>query len=209
MKPLINLSSAPFRNRRLFWLGIAALFVIASFFGLKAIATKSWMEQEIALRQSRVNELRTRFAKVEKPAPTGTTAISQEQNLQLVAANELITRRAFSWTQLLNDLERGLPPTVRVLRVGVATAGEEDRTGAIGAGKNAAVLSMTVIGKSEGDVTTMITRLLDSGRFKVFPISKKPVEGMEDVEFTLQVEYYPPERAATPNQVAVVEKPQP
>lgn len=207
MKPLINLSSAPFRNRRLFWLGIAALFAIASFFGLKAIGNKTWMEQEIALRQTRINELKNRYAKVEKPAPTGPTAISQDQNLQLVAANDLIARRAFSWSQLLNDLERGLPSTVRVLRVGVAAATGDDRNVLAGAvGKNTAVLSMTVIGKSEGDVTAMINRLFDSGRFKVFPIAKKPVEGMEDVEFTLQVEYYPPERVSAPNQVAVVEK---
>jgi Tfp pilus assembly protein PilN len=182
------------------------VFAIASYFGLKAIWTKSWMEQEIALRQGRINELRTRYSKVEKPSSTGTAIISQDQNLQLVAANELILRRAFSWTQLLNDLERGLPPTVRVLRVGVEAATEDARAGA---SKNAAVLSMTVIGKSEGDVTTMINRLIDSGRFKVFPISKKPVEGMEDVEFTLQVEYYPPERAASPNQIAVAEKSKP
>src|SRR5262249_55596138 len=131
MRPLVNLSSTPFRNRRLFWLMILALFAIPSYFGIEAIGTKTWMEQDLATRQLRVTELEQALKKVEKPATTN-VAISQDQNLQLLAANALIARRAFSWTQLLNDIERNLPPTVRILRIGIVQVAPEEREGTLG-----------------------------------------------------------------------------
>jgi|SRR5262245_24827067 len=210
MKPLVNLSRAPFRNRRLFWLVILALFTIPSYLGIGAIGNKTWMEQEIVSRQLRVNDLEKRLQKIDKPATTN-SAISQDQNLQLIAANELITLRSFSWTQLLNDIERNLPSTVRVLRIGITQITPEERDGTIGVKKNTALLSMSVIGKSQGDVTAMISRFFESGRFKVFPLSSKSPEGLEDVEFELKVEYYPPvstQRAGASNQVAIAEKKQ-
>jgi hypothetical protein len=64
---------------------------------------------------------------------------------------------------------------------------------------------MTVIGKSGNDVTTMINKFTDSNRFKVFPVASKKVEGTEDVEFDLRVEYSPQtsaQRAVPSNQIA-------
>ncbi len=210
MKPLVNLSSAPFRNRRLFWLAILALFAVPSWLGLEAIGTKARLDNEKGLYDVRIADLERRLKKVEKPVATNIN-ISQDQNLQLYAASELIARRTFSWSALLNDVERNLPPTVRVLRIGVTQIAPDERDGTIGGEKSAATLSMTVIGKSEGDVTAMISRFFESGRFKVSPISKKSLEGIEDIEFELKVEYFPPvpaSRATASNQVAVVEKQQ-
>jgi hypothetical protein len=51
----------------------------------------------------------------------------------------------------------------------------------------------------------MINKFHDSGRFKVFPLSKKSIEGAEDIEFDLRVEYFPPtpaSRANLNNQIA-------
>src|SRR5262249_40608234 len=163
------------------------------------------MEQQIVDAKFRVDKIEQKLKGVEKPATTN-LAISQDQNLQLLAASELITRRAFSWTQLLNDIERNLPSTVRVLRINIAQITPEERDGTIGVNKNAAVLGMTVIGKKQSEVTTMINRFFDSGRFNVFPISQKPVEGLEDVEFELRVEYYPQNpasRSGASSQVAI------
>jgi hypothetical protein len=168
------------------------------------------MEQEIDTCKRRIGEIEKLNNKVEKPANI-IVAISQDQNLQLLAANELLARRAFSWTQLLNDIERNLPPTVRVLRIGIAQIQSEERKEAVSDNKNAAILTMTAIGKGENEVTAMINRFFDSGRFKVFPLTKKPVEGLDEVEYELRVEYFPPlqaGRASETNQVAVVEKKQ-
>lgn len=202
MRPLVNLSSHPFRNRRLFWLAILLLFVLPSYFGLQAIDQITKREFEIAELDVEIKRLEGALKKIEKPVNTNVT-ISIDQNRQLVAASELVARRAFSWSQLLNDIERNLPPTVRVLRVAVARIQPGENDGAAGGNVNAATLGFTVIGKSGNDVTAMINKFHDSGRFKVFPKSKKVIEGTEDVEFELEVEYYPPApRANLTNQIA-------
>src|SRR2546422_4845835 len=50
MRPLVNLSSQPFRNRRLFWLAILLLFVVPAYFGLGAIG-------DLARRQAELDKL--------------------------------------------------------------------------------------------------------------------------------------------------------
>ncbi len=204
MRPLVNLSSQPFRNRRLFWLAILLLFAIPSYLGLQAIEKMTALELEISNRNAAVAKLNNDLNKNKKPVTTNVT-VSTDQNSQLVAASELIARRAFSWSQLLNDIERNLPPTVRVMRVAVAQIQPGERDGAIGEDDNAAILGLTVIGKSGNDVTAMINKFHDSGRFKVSPVSRKAIEGTEDVEFDLKVEYFPPtpaSRANLSNQIA-------
>jgi hypothetical protein len=120
-----------------------------------------------------------------------------------VAASELITRRSFSWSQLLDDIERNLPAGVRVLRVAVAQIQPNERNGAAVENENDATLNMTVIGKSGADVTAMINKFHESRRFKVAPISKKAVEGTDEIEFELKVEYLAPaERSGLRNQIA-------
>jgi hypothetical protein len=180
------------------------IFAIPSYLGLQAIEKMTSLELEISERRAVVQGLESDLKKIEKPITTN-ISISDDRNQQLVAASELIARRAFSWSQLLNDIERNLPPTVRVLRIAVSQIQSGERDGTIGEGEIAATLGMTVIGKSGNDVTAMINKFHDSGRFKVSPLSKKSIEGTEDVEFDLRVEYFPPtnaSRALMSNQIA-------
>jgi len=204
MKPLVNLSSEPFRNHRLFWLAILFLFVVPSYFGMRTIENKAKLEIDISAREDSVKRLEAQLKKYEKPA-TSNVKISADKNRELLAASELIARRTFSWSQLLSDIERNLPPTVRVLRVAVTQIQTQERDGTIGDNTTAASLTLDVIGKSGIDVTNMINKFHESGRFKVFPVNKKPVEGTEEVEFALKVDYFPPRSAAKPavgNQIA-------
>jgi len=204
MRPLVNLSSQPFRNRRLFWLAILLLFIVPAYFGLGAIG-------DLARRQAQIDALDAEIQRLEggikagaKPAPAD-VKISADRNLQLVAASELIARRAFSWSQLLDDIERNLPGGVRVLRVAVAQVQPNERGAAGVVNESAATLIMTVIGKNGADVTTMINKFQESRRFRVSPVSAKPVEGTEEVEFELKVEYLArtaAPRAGLNNQVA-------
>lgn len=206
MKSITNLSGNPFRNRRLFWLAMLAIFVVATYAGLSAIESRTSAEREMTGYTSEIRMLETQLKKLEKPVRT-TQAISLDENRELVAASDLIARRAFSWTQLLNDIERNLPPTVRVLRVAVSQITAEERDEMVGGGRlGAAELTLDVIGKTSLDVTSMINRFHESNRFKVSPVSKKSVEGTEEVEFSLKVEYFPPSSRPGPgSQVASAE----
>ncbi|HZF38352.1 MAG TPA: hypothetical protein VE715_05995 [Blastocatellia bacterium] len=204
MRPLVNLSSRPFRNRRLFWLAILLLLVVPSYFGIDAIGMLARRQAELDALDAEIQRLQGAIKPVDKPAAANVT-ISADRNLQLVAASELIARRAFSWSQLLDDIERNLPAGVRVLRVGVVQIQPNERNGSAGEIENAATLTMSVIGKSNADVTAMINKFLESRRFKVAPVSKKAVEGTEEIEFELKVEYLgptPAPRAGLNNQIA-------
>lgn len=162
------------------------------------------LELEISNRAEVVKGLEAQLKKTEKPVKSN-VSISTDKNRELVTASELIARRAFSWSQLLTDIERNLSGNVRVLRIGVMQVQPQERDGAIGGNPIAAVLTLDVIGKSGQDVTAMINKFLESGRFKVFPLTKKPVEGTDEVEFSLKVDYFPPQptpRGNLTNQIA-------
>src|SRR5262245_25315494 len=98
MKAFVNLSSQPLRNRRLFWLVVLLLFVIPSYFGLEAINILANRESELATRDKVIKERQSELSKIQAPANTNIT-ITTDQNRQLVAASELVARRAFSWSQ--------------------------------------------------------------------------------------------------------------
>ncbi|MFN0112283.1 MAG: hypothetical protein ACKVZH_25760 [Blastocatellia bacterium] len=198
MKSLVNLASNPFRNRRLFWLVILLLFVIPAYFLMGTVETVQGLNDKIANQKMALKGLESQVKVSAKPA-TSNVNISPEQNKQLVAANELIARRSFSWAQLLSDTERSLPAGVRVLRVAVNQIMPGEREEAFDGTLNAATLTLTVIGKSGQDVTTMINRFHETGRFKVIPVSRKTIDGTDEIEFELQVEYFPPNSGSKTN----------
>jgi hypothetical protein len=206
MRPLVNLASEPFQNRRLLWLAIALLFIIPSILGLQAIKSITTLRADISRGTARVNELEAELKVIEKPAQNNIT-ITPEKNRQLYAASQLRDRRAFSWSQMLNDIEGSLPPGVRVLRVGVEQIQAQGRDG-IGGEVGATVL-FEVAAKNNKDVTAMIDKFNGTGRFKVFPQSYKQIEGTEEVEYVLKVEYAPPQAEKKPaanNQIAQKQK---
>ena len=211
MRPIVNLARAPFRNRRLFWLTILAIFGVSSYFGLSAIEEKVRLERQIVSQEETLNRLKgtTASKKPDPKAPQPTVAITADKNRELLAANELIERRAFSWSQLLNDIEHHIPANVRVLRIAVNKVKAKEQS-ALSAGAKSddrtVNLTLEVVGKSTTDVTKMITEFERTSAFTVNPREKKLIEGMEDVQFTLDVEYTPPQprglRAMNNNQIA-------
>lgn len=191
MKPLVNLATEPFRNRRLIWIAIFLMFLVPTYFAQQAIRVRAGQEAEIRTWQTIIRELEGRLGKTGAETSVTGTAISNDQNREIYAASELIARKSFSWTRLLNEIERNLPAGVRVLRVAVTTVVPEEENGAFGGAQSAATLNLEVIAKSSTEVVSLIDQLHRSGRFRVFPLTQKPVEGTGEVEFALKVEYLP------------------
>jgi len=206
MRPLVNLASEPFRNRRLFWLSIILIFAVFSALGFKTILSISELDQQIAELEPKVKALEDRVKTTEKTGPQ-VSVITLEQNHELQAATELIARKAFSWSQLLNDLERYIPGTVRVRRISVDKIAPRQREAATEAGNKIVYLMFEVTGKGVTEVTKMIIDMEKSGIFVAEPVTQHGLEGTDEVEFTLRVEYHPraaqqTPRAALANQVA-------
>ncbi len=187
MKPLLNLASEPFRNRRLFWLLITGLIFATALFGLNTLSQKSQLQMQANLLEPQVKKLEEKV-KSEIIEFEGST-LSSTQNIALIAADDLIVRKSFSWSQLLNDLERHIPHSVRVTRIAV------DKVGKKGGNKNSdssdrpVLLSFEVVGKQATDVTQMIADLNHSARFTASPVSQKAIEETNEVMFQLEVEY--------------------
>ncbi|MBO0726064.1 MAG: hypothetical protein J2P52_10730, partial [Blastocatellia bacterium] len=175
---------------------------VPSYFGISALRVLGKRQSELGTLDSEIQRLKGEIKQADKTG-AGNATISADRNLQLVAASGLIARRAFSWSQLLDDIERNLPGGVRVLRVAVAQIQSNERDGGGGENENGATLNMTVIGKSVADVTAMISKFQESRRFRVSPVSRKTVEGTEEIEFELKVEYLAPaQRPGSNNQIA-------
>ncbi len=190
MRPLVNLAGEPFRNRRLLWLSLLAIVAFSGFWGLRSIQSLSRLDAQLA---SRAPAIRTLEAKVKEidAAPPLSQALTTDEARAYWAANGLITRKVFSWTLLLNDIERLIPRGVRVLRVGVSKGETRDAPGAETT-RVTIPLAMEVVAKSVDDVTEMFTAFNRTDVFVVSPKWQKPVEGLTDIEFGLEIAYRPP-----------------
>jgi Tfp pilus assembly protein PilN len=195
MKPLVNLASRPYRNRRLFWISILAAFVIFSALGVKTLHDLSSLDDQIAELTPRDNALEVQLRDSQK-AKENTAVLSADQNRALQAATDLINRKAFSWSELLNAIERNIPPTVRVTKVTVNKVQPRSRDNVAPSSTNAndgktVSILLEVVGKSVGDVTSMMNSLERTGHFITMPVKQAPIEGTEDVQFLLNVDYFP------------------
>jgi len=191
MKPLVNLAGEPFRNRRLFWLSLLLVFVISALGGMRALRTLSEIDAQLTADGPRVQALEAKVRELEPNQSLG-QALPPEQIRAYWNANGLIARKTFSWTQLLNDIERNIPSRVRVLRIGVSKSAAQDRANAPEPERRTIPLTMDVVAKSVDDVTEMITAFNRTGIFIANPKWQKPVEGLSDIEFGLEIEYRSP-----------------
>ncbi len=191
MKPIVNLAGEPFRNRRLFWLALFSVGVIATFAWLRSLGLLAGIDERIAARRPVVAALEARVKEVgadRGPAQT----LERGDRAAYWAANDLIVRKTFSWTHLLNDVERHIPTGVRVLRIGVSKERSAASVAAEASGRKVVTLTMDIVAKSVADATGMIQSFNRTGRFLATPKWQKPVEGIPDIEFGLEIDYEPP-----------------
>ena len=64
MRPLVNLSGEPFRNRRLFWLSLLIIFGISLFVGWRSIQRMSQLDAELAARLPAIREVEAKVREI-------------------------------------------------------------------------------------------------------------------------------------------------
>jgi len=116
-----NLATRPFYNQRAVRIGIGALVVLAaalSAFNAAQVVTLTSSNRDLASRaevaEARATDLRQQALAIRQAlnrADVGAVRAAAKE------ANELIDRRAFSWTDLFNRFEETLPAEVRIMAV--------------------------------------------------------------------------------------------
>jgi Tfp pilus assembly protein PilN len=153
-----NLATRPFYNERAvhLWLLLGALLVIAAtVFNVARVLQYSRSDTRLATQASRdearAADLRQQAIRLRASVdPKKIEFKSTEARL----ANELIDRRTFSWTELLNRFETTLPDDVRI----VAVRPTVDRERNI-------VIAINVVARDIDDINQFLENLEQSGAF--------------------------------------------
>ncbi len=191
----INLASQPYEDARQFWLrwGTAVGAVGLVTLVLLTLTITGWvnarrdhnaMAEKRALIADRDNIRANAEEFLNRPENRNTRDTSQ-------FLNELIERKAFSWTLVLENLEKVMPPRVHV--VSIHPELDED---------NQLALKMTVAGDSRDRAIELSRRMEDSGRFAQTDISSEhyipsPTNG-DTEQFDIAAVYIPEPYVAAP-----------
>lgn len=183
----INLASRPYEDARLFWirwgtgLGAATLFTLV----LLTLTVVGWFNarrdhQTIAQIRTQIADRDQRRMEAEQflGRPENSTTRDESQVL-----NELIERKAFSWTMVLENLEKVMP--ARVHLVSIHPELDPD---------NQLALKMTVAGDSRDRAIELARRMEDSRRFaQTDIISERSTESKngDTEQFDLAAFYIP------------------
>lgn len=179
-----NLSTRPFYNERAVRAGIAVAALLTSaltVFNVAEILSLRGRNAELVARaeaaETKAAELRTQARGVEQALNRAEVDAVQAAARE---ANQLIDRRAFSWTTLFNQFEETLPPDVRI----VAVAPQVDRDGRM-------LVAVTAIARRVEDLDNFIDRLENTGAFS--GVISRQDETLDDGTFRAVLQgYYSP-----------------
>ena len=117
----INLASEPFRRDRQVLVASAALVVLLSvLLGWQLITINSKRHQSADI-QVRINRLSGQLRTISNEQTQLNATLRKPENAEVlersVFLNTLIDRKGISWTRIFADLEKVMPPTVRLVSV--------------------------------------------------------------------------------------------
>jgi Tfp pilus assembly protein PilN len=155
----INLATNPYQDARRFWMqwGTTLALVGILTLALLAITVTGWFNakrdrQTISQLKSQISERDAERAKAEAylnlPANRSTRDRSQ-------FLNELIQRKAFSWTKVFEELEAVMPPRLHVVSIHPEPSQE-----------NQLAMKIVVAGDSRDRAITLARKMEDSKHFR-------------------------------------------
>src|ERR1700733_3903965 len=154
----INLASQPYEDARQFWMrwGTAVGAVVVLTLVLLALDITGWINarrDRAAIAEKRAmivdrDQLRANAERI-LSLPQNRSTRDQSQFL-----NELIERKAFSWTRVLENLEKVMPPRVHLMSIN-PQLDEDNQLG----------LKMTVAGDSRDRAIELARRMEEARRF--------------------------------------------
>ncbi len=117
----INLASEPFRRDRQVLVASAALVVLLSVLLGWQLITINFKRHQSADIQVRINRLSGQLRTISNEQTQLNATLRKPENAEVlersVFLNTLIDRKGISWTRIFADLEKVMPPTVRLVSV--------------------------------------------------------------------------------------------
>jgi Tfp pilus assembly protein PilN len=132
MKIPINLASQPFRRDRAMLVASAAVGVLLVVSLAALIVLANADNAQMADVRKDVNQLRGQIAAANRQQSEFDAIIRKPENAEVlqqsVFLNELLYRKGISWTRILADLEKTMPPNVKMLNIQPYVTGKNQIT---------------------------------------------------------------------------------
>ena len=159
MRITINLASQPFEDAQRFvrqWtltLGLVGLLTLVLVAGA-VLRLRSW-----SVEQRRIHDLQAQLAQGDREIGQAEAFLNRPENRDTrdksLILNDLIARKAFSWTEVFSDLERIMPPRLHVVSIRPELTPD-----------NQLALRMVVAGESRERALELVRHMEQSPRFR-------------------------------------------
>jgi type IV pilus assembly protein PilN len=189
----INLASRPYEDARQFWLRWGTALVVVSILSLALIISTigGWLNAR--RDRATIAEIHAKIAQRDQLRAQAEDFLNLPENRtirdQAQIINGLIDRKAFSWTRVLEDMEKVMPAGVHL----VSIHPELDEDGQL-------AVKMVVAGNSRGRAIELASRMEESRRFSQTHILDERIDRTQQntggaaatsVEFDMAAIYVP------------------
>ncbi|HET9409466.1 MAG TPA: hypothetical protein VFO39_19650 [Candidatus Sulfotelmatobacter sp.] len=184
----INLASQPYQDARQFWMRWGSALVLLGLFTLILLGMTVAGYLNARRDHSEMSQLRGQIARCDQKRHSAEEFLNRNENRttrdESQFLNELIQRKSFSWTRVLEDLEKVMPPRLHL--VSIHPALDTD---------NQLSLKMVVAGDSRDHGIELTRRMEESQRFAQSHVSQErinasPVNG-DNIVFDIDALYVP------------------
>jgi hypothetical protein len=166
----INLATHAYEDARQFWIrwgtGVAVLGIVTV--ALLTMTILGWYNAR--LDRQKLNDLRAQIAERDRERADAEALLNRPENRAMrdksQYLNELIARKAFSWTQAIEGLEKVMPPRVHL--VSIQPQLNED---------NQLAIKMLVAGDSTERAIELVRRMEESKHFRETHIESQSQTG--------------------------------
>jgi type IV pilus assembly protein PilN len=189
MRVDINLATHPYEDQRIFWMrwggilgGLGVVFLVILFLIIRGWQQAHVSNNLIAKGEQQVASLDGEKASAEATLNRPENRVTRDRSQFL---NDLFERKAFSWTQVFEDLERIMPPRVHVVSIHPEMAPE-----------NQLQIKLVVAGDSPARVLELVRKMEGSQHFRQTQINVQQLVSMQQgsgdtVSFDISALYVP------------------
>jgi hypothetical protein len=187
MRVDINLATHAYEDSKQFWLrwGTAVTLLGILTLGLLVASIMGWYNAR--LDRKKINDLRAQIEQREQEQATAEALLNRPENRAMREKsqylNELIVRKAFSWTQAIETLERLMPAKIHL----VSIAPELNE-------QNELAIKMVVAGEAQERAFELVRKMEGSKHFRethIDQIQQGTQAGTEGVQVTILALYVP------------------